>query len=379
MISWWNHGGAASDRSTIPLQAPPVRRSRGLARGGLRRDVGVERVVFQAQSGDAQETFSSGANALFVASPGGHLAELVELGARLPRIGRVTWVTPPTPQSLELLAGQRWLRSPDVKPRDVRALARAAGEARRTLRGEHFDLVLSTGAGLALAWLPQAAARGVTTHYVESAARVAGPSLTGRLLEAAPGVHLWTQYKQNTNDRWSFLGSVFEQYKVVGRPPRRSRPLKVVVTLGTMQSFSFRRLVDRLRTVLPSDAEVTWQSGASDRLGIEGVRPWISPSELEGLMSRADVVVAHAGVGSALAAMRVGAFPILVPRRAAHLEHVDDHQRQIGAYLASLGLAFCSEVEDITPALLTTASHLMLKRVAKPLPQLTFDRQSVVT
>jgi hypothetical protein len=53
---------------------------------------------------------------------------------------------------------------------------------------------VSTGSAIALSFLPVARLRGVPCHCIESAARSASPSQTGRLLRRVPGVRLYTQY-----------------------------------------------------------------------------------------------------------------------------------------------------------------------------------------
>lgn len=65
-------------------------------------------------------------------------------------------------------------------------------------------------------------------------------------------------------------------------------------------------------------------------------------------MREADVVVTHAGVGSALAAMRAGRRAIYVPRRRRHGEHVDDHQVEMARELNRRGLVLAREADAIT-------------------------------
>ena len=54
-------------------------------------------------------------------------------------------------------------------------------------------------------------------------------------------------------------------------------------------------------------------------------------------LEAAHVVVAHAGVGSILLAVRHGHVPIVMPRLHRYGEHVDDHQAQLAGRLAQLG------------------------------------------
>jgi UDP-N-acetylglucosamine transferase subunit ALG13 len=67
--------------------------------------------------------------------------------------------------------------------------------------------------------------------------------------------------------------------------------------------------------------------------------------ELTELVSRARVVVSHAGVGSILLCLSQGHSPVVVPRLASHGEAVDDHQLGFARRLAAAGSVTC--VEDV--------------------------------
>jgi UDP-N-acetylglucosamine transferase subunit ALG13 len=71
-------------------------------------------------------------------------------------------------------------------------------------------------------------------------------------------------------------------------------------------------------------------------------------AELVDAIARADVVVSHSGIGSALDVLEAGKVPVLVPRRASRGEHVDDHQRLIARELHVRGLAVHRELDDVT-------------------------------
>jgi UDP-N-acetylglucosamine transferase subunit ALG13 len=90
------------------------------------------------------------------------------------------------------------------------------------------------------------------------------------------------------------------------------------------------------------------------------------PHELEQAMREADVVVTHAGTGSALAALEAGQAPVLVPRSAARGEHVDDHQYQTARELAGRSLAVQAEARELTLEHLARASSLRVSRLAAP-------------
>jgi len=225
--------------------------------------------------------------------------------------------------------------------------------------------VVSTGAAIALSFLPLARTLGIPAYYVESAARRHGPSTTGRLLARVPGLSLYTQHASWADGRWNYAGCVFDGYEARERrfPTRAIR--RAVVTLGTQPGYGFRRLVERLVDLLPPDADVLWQTGATDVRGLPiAPRTFVPGDELATAMRGADVVVAHAGVGSALCALDAGRCPVLVPRTATEGEHVDDHQSQIAATLDEVGLAVASPVERLGGGqLLRAAARVVAPRL----------------
>jgi UDP-N-acetylglucosamine--N-acetylmuramyl-(pentapeptide) pyrophosphoryl-undecaprenol N-acetylglucosamine transferase len=307
---------------------------------------------------------------LLVASTGGHLSQLHALAPRIPGAdpAQRTWVTFDTPQSRSLLAGEDVVYVRYTAPRDWRSIARNVPSAWRLLGDGRFGHVISTGSGIALTFLPLARARGLQATYVESAARSEGPSMTGRILARTPGVQLGTQYRAWADERWAYVGSVLDGWASAAPPASQEPPpiRRVVVTLGTIP-YGFRRLLERLLAILPPDAEVTWQTGVTDVAGLPlEAHPQLPAAELEAAMRDADVVVAHAGTGSALTALGVGRCPLLVPREQAHGEHVDDHQRQIADELAERGLALRRDVAELSFADLQTVAGMRAERVPPP-------------
>lgn len=284
---------------------------------------------------------------LLVASTGGHLAQLFSLADRLDGLDRDRlWVSFDCEQTKTLLRGERTIFVPFIKERDAAGVLRVYGHARRIMRElGNVNAVVSTGSAIALAFLPYAVSRGIEAHYIESAARVERPSMTGRILQNLPGLRLYRQYPHVVKGGWRYGGSVFDGFQ--GVPGRASALKRAVVTVGTDRAF--RRLVEAAATVLPPDVDVLWQTGHTpvDDLAIHA-RPFVPAQELDRAMCDADVVIAHAGCGSALAALRAGKYPVLVPRDPHHGEVVDTHQREIARWLERRGLAVWSEPEDLT-------------------------------
>lgn len=320
--------------------------------------------------------------ALLVANDGGHIMQLHTLRRRLDITDDLLWMTPRTPQTESLLAGEqvRWTRP--CPTRDARALLRNSWEARHLFGEVDVSIAVSTGAALALAVLPQARLRGIPCVYIESATRVTGPSMSGAILSRVPGIAMYSQSAALSSRRWQFLASPWDVYETwspavtidtmdaVPAPEVRF----VVVSLGT-SPYGFRRLVEQLVAILPSHAEVLWQTGATDVSGLEvQPRPHVPSAELRAAIERADVVISHAGTGAALAALEAGRCPILVPRRANRDEHIDDHQLQIALDFALRDLAIVRDVAHLKyDDLLLAASRTVIRK--PDLPRLPIARQ----
>ncbi|WNV76004.1 glycosyltransferase [Geodermatophilus sp. DSM 44513] len=287
---------------------------------------------------------------LLVAATGGHLAQLHQLRPRLVDAEKdVVWATFRTPQSESMLAGEMVEYVDYTAPRDFRQVVRNTPRAVGVMRRHHIDTVISTGSAIALSFLPIARLMGLAAHYIESAARSDGPSTTGRMLEKVPGVKLSSQYRSWARPPWEYTVSVFDDFVAVPRPQDQPKIKKLVVTLGTIEGYHFRSLVERLVAIIPPDLEVLWQVGNTDVKGLPvlGVKT-LPHHELHAAVAESDAIIAHAGIGSALAALNAGHRPVLVPRRSHRGEHVDDHQLQIARELDGRDLALHREVEDLT-------------------------------
>ena len=314
---------------------------------------------------------------MFLATTGGHLEQLDDLAWRMPEDGPRFWVTHENDQSRSLLAGRDVVFVPYVRVRNVPDVVHCLPTAHRLWRERSVSRVVSTGSGIAVGYLPYLARRGVACHYVESAARVAAPSLTGQVLRWTPRIRRYTQHERWADQHWMHRGSVFDSYEPVLASRPSGEVVRVVVTLGTAREFPFRRLVEVLAPLLAPRGglaratgrrvEVIWQTGCTptDDLPLTAY-PYLAADELSTAMAGADIIVGHAGTGSALSALRAGRCPVLVPRCAALGEAGDDHQRELAGELDRRHLALrrdpaCITVDDL---LLTMATGV--RRSAVP-------------
>jgi UDP-N-acetylglucosamine transferase subunit ALG13 len=63
-------------------------------------------------------------------------------------------------------------------------------------------------------------------------------------------------------------------------------------------------------------------------------------------MHEAELVIIHAGAGSVIHAIDSGKVPVVMPRRAAHREHINDHQVELATALAGAGKVVMVEDPD---------------------------------
>ena len=310
---------------------------------------------------------------LFVSTTGGHLTQLFAMSTRIPDIDdERVWVTHDNAQSRSLLDGEDVEFVPYIGVRDVRGVLASVPRAHRLLKKRNLTRVVSAGSGIALGYLPYLAARGVEAHYIESAARASGPSSAGRLLRLVPRVNRYTQYRHLAAGRLRYVGSVFDGF-VAADTPRPAVIRRAVVTIGTAEEFPFRRVLDALVPLLGpggalerqqgSAVDTLWQTGGTPTGGL-GIAPtpWIPATELAGALATADLVVSHAGAGSALSALQAGRCPVLIPRELAHGEVGDDHQGQLATTLAQRGIAIHCTVGRMKTADLIAAAGRSITR-----------------
>lgn len=118
---------------------------------------------------------------LLVCSPGGHLQDMIALEPAYRSLSTI-WVTTPGADVDDQLGDQRrWLAHGPTN-RNVPNLLRNFRVAWRVLGEEDPDVIVSTGAALAIPFFVLGKLQRRRVVYVECLARVQSLSLTGRLL-----------------------------------------------------------------------------------------------------------------------------------------------------------------------------------------------------
>jgi UDP-N-acetylglucosamine transferase subunit ALG13 len=120
----------------------------------------------------------------------------------------------------------------------------------------------------------------------------------------------------------------------------------IFVTVGTNEA-RFDRLLRGIQD-LDGDEEVLVQHGHTPPTGCPNCTfvDFLPFEQMVETMRQARVVVTHAGVGSVMVALSVGKRPVVLPRRKAFGEAVDDHQLQLGRRFAENGLVTLTESEQ---------------------------------
>lgn len=119
----------------------------------------------------------------------------------------------------------------------------------------------------------------------------------------------------------------------------------IVGVVGTKGPFP--RLVGALAVWARAHPdEPVWVQYADGALPAELVGvPTIARDALLARLGEARVVVTHAGSGTVRDALALGHVPVVVPRRAAHGEHINDHQLELTEALAGRIIA-CRDPTD---------------------------------
>ncbi len=151
----------------------------------------------------------------------------------------------------------------------------------------------------------------------------------------------------------------------------------IFVTVGS--ALPFDRLISEMDkwSAEHPDADVFAQIGDGKYLPKNmQYKRIISPDEFRQRSEGADVIVAHAGMGSVITASELGKPIVLLPRLASAREHTTDHQLHTAGWLRGKQSIFVADTNDnlgdmIEAALLTAAGT---ERLASFAPAELTDR-----
>ncbi len=291
------------------------------------------------------------------ATPGGHLAELETLVSATDGQERflVTVASPHTISTL-LSVRKRYVRRVVRNP--VNLMLNFFQSLAIVVR-ERPDVVISTGAGDVLAILMISASLGIPIVFMESLARVEGPSLTGRIVRRWSSLILipWPTLRRAYPDAVLVEPPVKVKVFAVEVP---ALPSTIILT-GT-SGRGFDRLlseVDRLIESKRLPGHVFAQVGGSTyKPRHYAYQRFVPHDELLQRIEDCDVVITHDGAGSILEALRAGKVTIVVPRKSELGEHIWRSDAELARHLASLGWVRLVESPSAIPQALSRPGGL---------------------
>ncbi len=142
----------------------------------------------------------------------------------------------------------------------------------------------------------------------------------------------------------------------------------IFITVGG-EKYPFDRLVRAIDEAVASGAlagPIFGQVGSADYLPAH--YPYARYLEFPAMVdniARAEIVIAHAGVGTVLLALSRGKIPIIFPRRPEFGEHLDDHQVEFARRAAKTGKVLSAEE---TGELIALAGNFDSATAAMPVP-----------
>jgi UDP-N-acetylglucosamine transferase subunit ALG13 len=128
-----------------------------------------------------------------------------------------------------------------------------------------------------------------------------------------------------------------------------SCPTRLFVTVGT-DHHPFDRLIrwldEWLATGSRDGVDCLVQAGTSSSARRAQSTSFITYPEMDLALRQASAVVCHGGPGTIMLALAAGKKPIVVPRRSALGEHVDDHQVVFARRVSQEGSIVLAESQE---------------------------------
>jgi UDP-N-acetylglucosamine transferase subunit ALG13 len=280
--------------------------------------------------------------ALIFCSSGGHLVEAHEIAKVLDFSSDSTIITYKRFDSERSDSIYRTLTVPYVKSRSILDHRHSFKIGYDFLRNNKIDIIVSTGAGIAISGAMLALIFRKKFLFFESMARIQTVSRTGNFLEKLGLATIVVQHSSLKNGNRFFLESPFGNFGRISRDTNLSGgKFKIFVAAGTIYPYRFDRLVSMVNQIIVPGDRVVWQLGTSisENSCLFGeVHEIMKPDFFQLCLRDADVIICHSGIATILDCLRCGKVPIVVPRDAAREEHVDNHQFEISDFLASMEL-----------------------------------------
>jgi UDP-N-acetylglucosamine transferase subunit ALG13 len=285
-------------------------------------------------------------------SSGGHLAQIMELKEVYARYNHF-FVSYRSADTIELAEKEKvhYLTNPHRHP--ILTILNFLQSFKLFIK-EKPDIVMTTGAGVALPMCYIAKLFKKKLIFIESFSRVEKPSLFGRLVYLIANLTIvqWEPllkyYKEAKygGPIFNFSGDNVDKAKIKNR---------IFVTVGTF-STGFDRLLKEIDMLIEKRVireNVIAQIGSSKYTpkNYEWFR-FASKEVFGDTMKESKIVITHGGVGSITNALKFNKRTIVVPRRKEFGEVVNDHQLEITRELERQGkIIAVYDIQDLEKAL----------------------------
>ena len=142
----------------------------------------------------------------------------------------------------------------------------------------------------------------------------------------------------------------------------------IFVTLGT-QNFPFNRLLELVDDLVAEGVikdEVFAQTGCSTYLPRNyAYVDFLKPEDYNRCITEAELIIAHAGVGTIMNCLKGRRKLIVVPRSKDYNEHVDDHQFEIAEEFAKKGYLLAAQNYDTLKSAVLASPTVSLRSYEK--------------
>lgn len=106
---------------------------------------------------------------------------------------------------------------------------------------------------------------------------------------------------------------------------------------------------------------------------------FVNRTEFADYVHRASLVIAHGGAGTLIEVLRIGKVPLVMPRRSAYKEHVDDHQIElVQAMAADQRVIPIWEAHDLPSAILEGRQRVQVSQQANIPPRMMHEVEKAI-
>jgi len=282
----------------------------------------------------------------YACSAGGHLEEISPLIAQV-KCDEYYFVTINRTDSRSILKNKKVFFVTDTN-RNIVSTIRNFFQSINIFLKNKPDIIITIGAGVALATCIIAKVYGRKIVFIETLAKIDTPSLFGRFLYPIADITLlqWKEQKRFYK-KGKYIGPLLNFQNL--RKPKKKK--QIFVTVGTNQ-FPFDRMIaemDKLAKTTLKRYKVFAQIGNSHYIPRNiKFKKFLEYSEMKTLYKNSEIVVCQAGVGSITNALSNNCKTIIVPRYKRLGEHVDNHQLDISKKFDKMRLLEVAyKIEDL--------------------------------